>query len=98
MTGQKVILNNLMQPELYTKYLKHLFYGDKLIAEINKDKQKEMLNDVENEELLIPKKKDGSEYDLKDLNHEQRIVVICALEAMINSSTMIQHTNHCLPQ
>ena len=44
-----------------------------------------MLNDVNNDELLIPKKKYGSEYDLKDLNHEQRIVVIWALEAVMKS-------------
>ena len=42
-----------------------------------------MLNDVKSNKLLIPKKKDDSEYDLEDLNHEQRIVVICALEAMM---------------
>ena len=61
--------NDVMPPEEYTSYLKDVFYGDK--------------SHVDDKTLLIPTKKDGTEYQLDELNQEQQMVVICALESMI---------------
>jgi hypothetical protein len=41
----------------------------------------------ENEPLIIPKKKDESDYCIDDLNSDQQIIVICALEAVIKFLT-----------
>ena len=69
--GQRA--NNLMRPDLYTSYLQEVFYG----------------NDTEKttRDLIIPLKKDGSTYELEDLNEEQQIVVLCAMEAIIKFLT-----------
>ena len=61
-----------MEPELYTKYLKDHFYN----------KGPKLTNDDE-ESLHIPKKKDGSDYKIDDLNDDQKNIVICALEAVV---------------
>lgn len=53
--------------ECYTDYLKEVFYGDK-----------------KGGKLQIPlKKRDDSEYQLRDLNFEQQAVVICAIDSII---------------
>ena len=57
----------------YTKYLKDVFYGER--------------RDNNIEKLIIPKKKDGSDYRLEDLNEEQQTVVICAVEAIVKFLT-----------
>lgn len=61
--------DNLMPPELYTSYLKEQFYGD--------DAEKS------SGDLIIPTRRDGSRYELDDLNDEQQHVVLCAMEAII---------------
>jgi hypothetical protein len=62
-----------MPPELYVQYLKNVFYGES--------------NDSEFEPLLIPKRSDGDDYLLSQLNPQQQTVVICALEAVIKFLT-----------
>ena len=41
----------------------------------------------EKEKLLIPKRKDGSEYILEDLNEERQTVVVGALESVVKCLT-----------
>ena len=62
-----------LSPESYTRYLKDFFYGDK---------------DSDSEKVLrIPKKSNGDVYRIEALNEEQKIVVICALEAVVKFLT-----------
>ena len=52
-----------MPPEEYTRYLKDVFYGEK---DANED-----------EPLLLPKKANGDEYRLEELNSEQHGCHLC---------------------
>ena len=64
---------NLMPPEEYTKYLADYVYNQ---------------GDQTNDHVLnISVKKDNSEYCLDDLNEEQQLIVICALEAVVKFLT-----------
>ena len=60
-----------MDGEKYIGYLKDIFYGD----------------DIENDKLFIPKKKDGSDYKIEDLNPEQQELVISAISTIIKFLT-----------
>ena len=60
-----------MDGEQYIGYLKDVFYGD----------------DIENDKLFIPKKKDGSDYKIEDLNPEQQELVISAISTIIKFLT-----------
>ena len=66
--------DDIMPPEDYTSYLKPGFYG-------NESKV------IDNEPLLIPKKANGDDYILEELNPEQQTIVICDLEALIKFLT-----------
>ena len=60
-----------MDGEKYIGYLKDIFYGD----------------DIENDKLFIPKKKDGSDYKIEHLNPEQQELVISAISTIIKFLT-----------
>ena len=63
-----------MTPEEYTRYLRDHFYNN-------------TASDENKEPLHIPKKANGTDYDIEDLNEEQKIIVICALEAVVKFLT-----------
>lgn len=70
--GQRA--DDLMPPELYTKALRDSFYGSDG-------------TEMSTSGLIIPRKKDDSRYELDDLNHQQRAVVLSAMEAIIKFLT-----------
>ena len=51
--------------------MKDIFYGD----------------DIEDDKLFIPKKKDGSDYKIEDLNPEQQELVINAISTIVKFLT-----------
>lgn len=63
----------LLNGDLYTQNLKDAFY--------NKSEEED------DRKLFIPRRKNGQDYKLEDLNPKQQAVVLCALEAMIKFVT-----------
>ena len=62
-----------MPPEEYTDYLKDIFYGSR--------------SEGDDEPLLIPTRGIDEEYSLIDLNPEQQMIVISALESVVKFLT-----------
>ena len=62
-----------MPPEEYTDYLKDIFYGS--------------TSEGDDEPLLIPTRGIDEEYSLTDLNPEQQMIVISALEPVVKFLT-----------
>lgn len=65
--------DNRIPPEEYTNYLKDIFYGSK--------------SNGDDELLLILTRGKDEEYSLTDLNPEQQMVVICALQSVVKFLT-----------